>query len=225
MMGKIKPMQVGYLYTNEEINRQRNELRMNEYCTSAEMATLRSKTKQMTAAESGEGFGVLWVMLWKLGDQLLLTGTQDANHPNNVYHVRWSYPITCLFDLQQFHVECKLRISRYARDDLVAVRQRGGDCEATFAAYRHADNANVPAFDHFACSEFKSEGTSLFVCWERASQCHFLSDLNGFIGTIKDLAVLELSDVSHTNFIPLFCSWSLAKFLIVDWDSLHNLQS
>lgn len=65
-MGKIKPMQVGYLYTNGEKNRQRNEIWMIEYCTSAEMATLRWKIKQLMAAESGEG-------LWGLVDDVMET--------------------------------------------------------------------------------------------------------------------------------------------------------
>lgn len=94
-MGIIKPMQVGYLYTNEKKKekkiRQRNKLWRNEYCTSAEMATLGWEISQVTAAESGEGFGVLWGMVWKPGDQLLPMAMQEANRTSNAYHVRPSY--------------------------------------------------------------------------------------------------------------------------------------
>lgn len=103
-------------------------------------------------------------MIWKLGHQLFTTVVQESSHANDAHHVRQSYPTTRLFDLQQFHVEYKLRISRYARYGLAAVCEMSGDCETTFAAYRHASNANVPAFNHLTYAEFESEGASLFVC-------------------------------------------------------------
>lgn len=72
-------------------------------------------------------------------------------------------PSDFLFDLQQLDVEYQLAVGRYAGHGFAAIGQVSRDGKPALASDRHAHDANIPSFDHFAAASRKAERLSFLV--------------------------------------------------------------
>jgi hypothetical protein len=72
-----------------------------------------------------------------------------------------------LVNRHHFNVEDQVRVSGYAGYRLAAVSQFGWDGNATLAAYGHASDTNVPAFNNFTNAKLKAEWLAFLICFWR----------------------------------------------------------
>jgi hypothetical protein len=108
------------------------------------------------------------------------------------------------------------------------------DGDPSFTAHRHSRDTDVPAFDHFAGSEFKPKRFPFFVRFLRedlSAPAPSLDEL--IIGlldesalfrlllTVKYFAVLKFANVPHLNFIAFLGCWTGAELAIIDDNTLN----
>ena len=72
-----------------------------------------------------------------------------------------------LVNRHHFNVEDQVRVSGYAGYRLAAVSQFGWDGNATLAAYGHASDTNVPAFNNFTNAKLEAEWLAFLICFWR----------------------------------------------------------
>lgn len=78
-----------------------------------------------------------------------------------------------------------------------AIGQLWGTCQSPFFADLHSSDTLVPALDHLSTAELERKWLALCV-------------------GVKDFAVCQLANVSHTDLGTLFGDWAIA--LLLDFD-------
>lgn len=68
-----------------------------------------------------------------------------------------------LFDLKELDIKDQLRVSRDARESLLAVCEVRRNRDATLSTNGHASNTDVPALDDLTLAKLEAERLALFV--------------------------------------------------------------
>ena len=126
-------------------------------------------------------------------------------------------------DLQTLDIEDEVAVGGNSRDAFAAVCEVGRNVESAFAADLNANKTNIPAFDDLANTEFDGERLALLV------RCDLVSIEKNHVEqaqlTIKDLAVGELSNITHADFVALLSSWTRTELLVVNLNTVDNFHT
>ena len=98
-------------------------------------------------------------------DNASTTETDETHDPStrHLFFLLLRYPNTLSLDLKHLDIEHQLRVRRYLALAPGPVGQVRRDGDASLAADRHADHANVPASDHLAGAELERKWRAFFV--------------------------------------------------------------
>jgi len=88
----------------------------------------------------------------------------------------------CLFHGEKLDVKDESGVLGNTRQVLRAICKRSRDSESALTSDLHANNTQIPALDNFTASKAKVKRLARDVL-------------------VKDLAVLQLSNVTHTNLL------------------------
>lgn len=111
-----------------------------------------------------------------------------------------------LLDLDELDIEDESAVGRDAGEGLAAVGEVGGNSQPTLATDGHAENTNVPALDDLTLANLEAERRALLV-------------------GIKNLAVLELANVTHANAVAVLHGAAGTSLAVVDGDTVDNLDT
>lgn len=111
-----------------------------------------------------------------------------------------------LFDLQKLDIEDELGVTGDTGESLLAVGELRRNGDTTLTTGGHTGDTNVPALDDLTLAQLEGERLALLV-------------------GVEDLAVLELTNVTHGNGVTALGGNTLTKLLVVDLDATDLLHS
>jgi hypothetical protein len=105
--------------------------------------------------------------------------------------------------LKRLTVEGQSGVGRDAGQLLLAIGHVRGDNDSALTTNLHTYQTDIPALDDLTLTQTEGERLSLGV-------------------GVKDLAVVEFSNVSHSQLGAVLCDGTCTSFLILDSDTLNN---